>query len=105
MAKAFDRRTSPSEMLSHRKAWRVDDCQYQVCGRDGHRYDLSLQSDGELSCNCPAGIYGQPTCWHRATVSRRLLREGLPDLVFQPDLSVVESDELQDEETLWPPAS
>lgn len=75
----FARGTPAKEMLARRRAWRVDPAHYEVIARDGgHRYEVALESDGELSCSCTAGHYGRP-CWHEQKVARRLLREGVPD--------------------------
>ena len=79
MAKQFPRHTPPSEMLLSRRAWRLDDTHYEVIARDGvQRYGLTLQADGRLDCECPAGRHDR-TCYHAAVVARRLVREGIPD--------------------------
>lgn len=107
---SYNRSTPADQMLTHRRAWRIDDSHFKLWARDStHSYEVALNNDGSLSCNCPADAqFHMPTCWHRGAVARRLLREGIPDSVFQPNLSVVASDELPDDEYdefPWPPAS
>ncbi len=86
---SFKRSTPADEMLTHRRAWRIDDSHFKVWSRAAdHRYEVELEPDGDLACTCPAGAYGEPTCWHRGAVARRLLREGLP-----PSLGVGELDD------------
>ncbi len=82
----FKRSTPADEMLTHRRAWRLDDSHFKVWSRDADReYKVRLESAGELVCTCPAGLYGEPTCWHRGAVARRLLREGLPPGLCEPE--------------------
>lgn len=100
MARRFPHHTPPGQMVHSRRAWRLDDTHYEVIGRDGvQRYELTLQPDGRLDCDCPAGQHDR-TCYHAAVVARRLLREGIPDGAldelppdgddaFAPELSVL----------------
>lgn len=82
-ATSFDRRTPADEMRRHRRAWRVDDTHFEVLSRDGdHRYGVTLEPSGDLSCTCTAGHYGS-RCWHEQKVAERLLREGLPSSLLE----------------------
>lgn len=95
-ATAFDRRTPAQEMCRHRRAWRVDETHFEVLSRDGdHRYSVTLEPSGELSCTCTAGHYGAP-CWHEHKVADRLLREGVPDSLLDAT-----GDDLVTADELW----
>jgi hypothetical protein len=74
--RAFDRRTSAVEMLSHRQAWRAGPGRFEVISRDGRaRYRVLATANGETSCTCTAGRFGR-ACWHQCVVLRRVAREG-----------------------------
>lgn len=91
---AFDRRTPSDEMLTRRRAWRVDQVHFQVIARDGeHRYDVELQPSGDLTCTCTAASFSRP-CWHEERVARRLLREGIPDGALVADSLGAASEEV-----------
>jgi hypothetical protein len=96
-ATSFSTRTPAAEVLAHRRAWRQDDTHYEVIARDGaHRYEVSLQPSGELSCTCTAGSFHRP-CWHEQKVARRLLREGPPASILQTAEDEIDDLEADDE--------
>lgn len=75
MAKVYERRIKPVEMLDGRRhAWKVGEDLYEVISRDaGERYRVEVKGGMPL-CECTAAKFGRP-CWHAALVLARLERE------------------------------
>jgi hypothetical protein len=76
--RSYDRRTPAADMLRCRRAWRLGPGSFRVFSRDGlTAYRVLVAPDGETSCTCTAGRFGQD-CWHQVRVLSRVLRDGLP---------------------------
>ena len=76
--RTFDPRTPALDMLRRRRAWRVAPGCFRVFSRDGlTAYRVLVTPNGETSCTCTAGRFGQ-ACWHQVRALKRVLREGLP---------------------------
>lgn len=71
----FEAKVPGETVMNRRYAWRVGD-HYEVVSRDAQtRYRVDLAGGLPVRCTCEAARYGL-SCWHRATVLRRLINEG-----------------------------
>ena len=74
-AKPFDPRTPGDEMLTRRRAWLQEPGQFEVVSRDASsRYEVRISPEGEVSCTCTAGRFGNP-CWHTQLALKRAIRQ------------------------------